>query len=89
MADKSDVVRARIQPSLKNEAERIFRRLGLTHSQAIHLFYRQVTLARGLPFDVRVPNETTREAVAEAEDVSNLPRYPNVDALFDELEDES
>lgn len=86
MAEKSDVVRARIESTLKHEAERIFHRLGLTHSQAILLFYRQVTLSRGLPFDVRVPNATTLAALEEAEDSSALPRYTSVDALFDELE---
>jgi DNA-damage-inducible protein J len=88
MADKSDVVRARIQPALKEEAEEIFSTLGLTHSQAIQMFYRQVTLSRGLPFDVRVPNATTRQALAEAEHPRALRRYATVDALFDELEAE-
>jgi DNA-damage-inducible protein J len=88
MAERSDVVRARIQPALKDEAEAIFRNLGLTHSQAIQIFYHQVTLTRGLPFDVRIPNTTTRQALAEAEDVQSLRRYTSVDALFDELETE-
>lgn len=86
MTEKSDVVRARIQPALKVEAEEIFSRLGLTHSQAIQMFYRQVTLSRGLPFDVRVPNATTRQAMAEAENPQGLRRYSSVDAFFDELE---
>lgn len=88
MPEKSDVVRARIQPALKDEAEEIFSSLGLTHSQAILMFYRQVTLSRGLPFDVRVPNAATRQALAEAEDPQALRRYPGVDALFDEIEAE-
>lgn len=88
MADRSDVVRARIQPAVKDEAEAIFRSLGLTHSQAIQIFYHQVTLTRGLPFDVRMPNAATRLALQEAEEVHALRRYPSVDALFDELETE-
>ncbi len=88
MSGKSDVVRARIQPALKDEAEAIFTALGLTHSQAIQMFYRHVTLSRGLPFDVRVPNVTTRRAMAEADDPTGLRRYSSVDALFDELEEE-
>lgn len=88
MPEKSDVVRARIQPALKDEAEEIFSSLGLTHSQAILMFYRQVTLSRGLPFDVRVPNAATRQALAEAEDTQALRRYSSVDGLFDEIEAE-
>ena len=41
---KSSVVRARIEPALKKEAEKVFAQLGLTTSEAIHLLYRQVTL---------------------------------------------
>jgi DNA-damage-inducible protein J len=89
MSDKSDVVRARIQPALKVEAEEIFSSLGLTHSQAIQMFYRQVTLSRGLPFDVWGPNATTRRAMAEAENPQALRRYSNVDELFDEIKEEA
>lgn len=88
MAGKSDVVRARIEPELKDQAERIFHRLGLTHSQAILMFYRQVALSRGIPFEVRLPNAVTLAAVEEMESGRELPRYADVDALFDEIEAE-
>jgi DNA-damage-inducible protein J len=53
---KTAVISARIDPKLKHEAEEVFRELGLTATQAITLFYKQVELERGLPFAVRVPN---------------------------------
>lgn len=56
---KTETVRARIQPELKDKAEKVFRRLGLTATQAITLFYKQVELRDGLPFEVVIPNETT------------------------------
>ncbi len=59
---KSAMVRARIEPELKDHAEEIFRRLGLNTTQAITLFYRQVELRNGLPFNVVVPAETTRRS---------------------------
>ena len=43
---KTSVVRARIEPALKKEAEKVFAQLGLTTSEAIHLLYRQVSLTR-------------------------------------------
>ena len=49
---KSAMVRARIRPDLKKRAERVFGRLGLSTTEAITLFYRQVELRRGLPFQV-------------------------------------
>ncbi|MFP4226232.1 MAG: type II toxin-antitoxin system RelB/DinJ family antitoxin [Desulfobacterales bacterium] len=56
---KTETVRARIEPEIKEQAEKVFRRLGLTTTQAITLFYKQVELRNGLPFDVTIPNATT------------------------------
>lgn len=56
---KTASVRARIEPNLKKEAERVFQRLGLSPTQAITLFYHQVELRKGLPFNVVIPNQTT------------------------------
>jgi len=58
---KSAMVRARVEPKLKEDAEKLFEQLGLSTTQAITLFYRQVVLRRGLPFDVIIPNATTRK----------------------------
>lgn len=63
-----------------------FRQLGLTSSQAITLFYRQVEMQRGLPFSVHIPNETTRQALADAEERRNLVVYENVTGHIDDLD---
>jgi len=59
---KTGIISARVDPKLKHSAERVFKELGLTTTQAITLFYKQVELERGLPFAVRVPNDVTAEA---------------------------
>ena len=46
---------ARIEPDLKNEAETILGGLGIPVSNAINIFYRQIVIHRGLPFEVRLP----------------------------------
>ncbi len=56
---KTSTIRARMEPDLKSKAEHIFQQLGLTTTQAITLFYKQVELQKGLPFDVAIPNKTT------------------------------
>ena len=63
---KTAMLRARLEPTLKKQAERVLARVGLTPTEAVRLFYKQVYLAKGLPFEVRIPNATTRRAVAEA-----------------------
>ena len=67
MATKTEAIRARVEPQLKHEAEAILKALGLSATDAITMFYRQVTLRRGLPFDVRLPNAETAEALQQAE----------------------
>lgn len=82
---KSAVISARIDPDLKESAERIFQELGLTTTQAITLFYKQVDLQGGLPFEVKLPNKTTQKTVQEAKERYNLTRFENSEELFKDL----
>ena len=83
---KSAMIRARVDPGLKEEAESVFAALGLSATQAITLFYQQVTWYRGLPFEVCVPNEVTRQAFEETDAGQNLVRCENAQGLFERLE---
>ncbi|MBI9051381.1 MAG: type II toxin-antitoxin system RelB/DinJ family antitoxin [Anaerolineaceae bacterium] len=84
---KTQTVSARVNPELKESVERIFGDLGLTSSQAITLFLRQVELLQGLPFSVRlpIPNQETIQAINEAKKRENLTEFANVDELFNDL----
>ena len=64
---KTATIRARLEPELKQSAEGIFRRLGLNATQAITLFYRQVELHDGLPFEIVIPTTTTRRTFASTD----------------------
>ena len=80
---KNATVNSRIEAGLKAEAEAIFAQLGLSASEAITLFYKQVSLRHGLPFDVRLPNEKTAQAIKELE-AGKGKKYVNaVDFLND------
>lgn len=46
---------ARIEPELKEQAEGILLSLGIPASNAITMFYKQIVLQRGLPFEVKLP----------------------------------
>ncbi|MEO5333189.1 MAG: type II toxin-antitoxin system RelB/DinJ family antitoxin [Magnetococcus sp. YQC-5] len=78
---KTGMIRARIEPSVKQDAEEILKDLGLSVTEAITLFYRQIVMHRGLPFQVRIPNETTRAAMQDALDGINLAEWTDLDAL--------
>jgi DNA-damage-inducible protein J len=83
--NKSSTIRARIEPDLKDNAEYIFRKLGLTTTQALTLFYKQVELRKGLPFDVAIPNETTRRTLADSDSGRNLVLCEDTDDMFEKL----
>ncbi len=72
---KTAVITARIEPELKEEAEDILNELGLSISQAIAIYFKQITIQRGIPFALKLPRqEPTRllleEATAEADSIS-------------------
>ena len=52
MATKSANLYARIEPDVKEQAEGILAALGIPASNAINMFYKQIILQRGLPFEV-------------------------------------
>ena len=52
---KSANLYARIEPEVKEQAEAILDALGIPASNAINMFYKQIILQRGLPFEVKLP----------------------------------
>ena len=82
---KTETIRARVQPELKHKAEYIFRKLGLTTTQAITLFYKQVELRKGLPFEVAIPNETTYRTFTNTDAGRDLLVCENADDMFKKL----
>lgn len=56
MAVKSANLYARIEPEVKEQAESILSALGIPASNAINMFYKQIILNRGLPFEVKIPD---------------------------------
>ncbi len=56
MAAKSANLYARIEPDVKEQAESILSTLGIPASNAINMFYKQIILQRGLPFEVKIPS---------------------------------
>ena len=82
---KTSTVHARIEPDLKNETEELFHKLGLSVTQAITLFYKQVQMRKGLPFDVIIPNEATRRTFEDTEADRNLIVCEDADDMFNKL----
>lgn len=82
---RDTVVRARVESELKVNAERVLGELGLSTSQAITLFLKQIELRQGLPFPVEIPNAETLKTFRETDQGRNLKRFENADDLFQDL----
>ena len=72
---KTSNLYARIEPDVKEQAESILSALGIPVSNAINMFYKQIILQRGIPFEVKLP-------VSSVPDISQL----TADQLDAELE---
>lgn len=53
---KTANVNARMEPELKKQAEGILEALGIPASNAVTMFYKQIVIHKGLPFDVKLPD---------------------------------
>jgi len=79
---KTAVVKARIEPELKEEVEMILHELGLSPTEAVTLFYRQVRLWKGLPFAVAIPNEVTLQTFRDTDEGKNLVPVKDKEELY-------
>jgi DNA-damage-inducible protein J len=85
---KTGYITARVEPKLKARAGRVLAKVGVSTTDAITMFLTQVVLKGGLPFDVRVPNSETRNAIEELENTAKragLKRRRTADELFDDV----
>ena len=72
---KTRMIHARIDPKLKESAERVFSKIGISTTEAIRLFLKQVELHKGLPFPIAIPNAETIAAMLKANDPAALNSY--------------
>ncbi|MCK4608154.1 MAG: type II toxin-antitoxin system RelB/DinJ family antitoxin [Gammaproteobacteria bacterium] len=82
---RNTIVRARVNDHIKHNVEQILDHLGLTMSDAINALFSQISLRKGLPFDVKIPNKATRKAIEEAREGKNLTRFDSAEDLFKDL----
>lgn len=84
-------INVRVDSMLKQEAEALFNDLGLNMSSAINMFLRSAIMHNGIPFEVKrqTPNEETKAALNEYEEMKKNPgnykRYDSFDEILDEV----
>jgi DNA-damage-inducible protein J len=83
---KSETIRARVEPDLKREVEQIFKTLGLSATEAISLFYNMVKLKKGIPFDVKIPNQETQKVIRDSRKGIDVTTQGSLDDYFKKIE---
>ena len=83
---RTAVIQARIDPAVKEQAQKVLETLHISMSEAISLYLTQVALHRGIPFEIRIPNRVTLAALQDGEEKRNLRAVASVDELFGELD---
>ena len=83
---KSSTINLRVDEDTKSQARSVFSKLGLTFSQGVMLYLKQVILHKGIPFELNIPNELTAQTLRKSEAGKDLHTVSSVDELFKELD---
>jgi DNA-damage-inducible protein J len=91
MAATTTMVHVRVDEKIKIQAAETLSSMGLTMSDAVRVFLTRVVADKALPFTLQAPNETSRAAIAEADQIvqSRRARFTTGDALLNGLEEAS
>jgi DNA-damage-inducible protein J len=81
------MLHVRVDDDLIEDANAIFRSLGLSMSEAVRLFLHRSVVSKGIPLELNVPNASTLEALAEAREIRHAKRsrFSTPDELFANL----
>lgn len=79
-------IHARVDAETKSKAQSVLNKLGMTLSEAIVLYLRQIAFQKGIPFEVKLPNEVTKQTIEKAERGEQLHEASSVEEMFKELD---
>ncbi len=91
MAATTTMVHVRVDEKIKAQAAETLSSMGLTVSDAVRVFLTRIVADKELPFALKAPNESSRLAIAEADQIvqSRRARFTTADALLNGLEEAS
>ncbi len=81
---KSALIQTRVEPGLKAEVEKILREIGISTSEAITIFLNRVRLEKGIPFELKIPNAKSVEAMKDIEK-GNVEKFDSSKKMFESL----
>ena len=73
-----------LDATTKKKAQEIFKQYGLGLSEAFNIFLTQSVLQRGIPFEIKIPNDETLEAIKDARAKKNMSKI-NLEDLKEDI----
>ena len=91
MAATTTMVHVRVDEKIKAQAAETLSSMGLTVSDAVRVFLTRIVADKELPFALKAPNEASRAAIAEGDQIvqSRRARFATADALLNDLQEAS
>ena len=77
-------VEVRVDLKLKDEVISVLRKLNMSESEAIRVYFRQIALTKGIPFEIKIPNKETLKALDEVKN-GKLREFNNFDDYLDNI----
>ncbi|MEA2100743.1 MAG: type II toxin-antitoxin system RelB/DinJ family antitoxin [Campylobacterota bacterium] len=70
----------KLNKQIKEEAKEVFAQLGISMGDAVNMFLAQVSMTKSIPFDIKIPNETTNNVLDDIVNGKNIEKFS-----FDEI----
>jgi DNA-damage-inducible protein J len=88
MSAQTSMLHVRVDDALKTDASVALEAMGLSISDAVRMLLTRIVADQAFPLELKVPNASTRAAMAEADEIvrTRRTRFTTAEALFDDLE---
>ena len=82
---KMAVINTRVDEDTKRQAQDILEKLEMSLSEAISVYLKQIIYQRGIPFDIKIPNDTTIKTFRKTDAGKDLHKVSDIEQLAKEL----
>ena len=79
---QSAVIHARIDQATKTATEKVLDTLGMTPTEAIRLFYRQIAIRKSFPLEMHVPNKLTASVLEKSNNNQDIETFETAADLY-------
>lgn len=75
IASVRETTSIKLDKNIKEDAKKIFAKLGISMGDAVNMFLAQVSMNKGLPFEVKIPNSETKKVFDDILDEKNIEKF--------------